>query len=158
MTVRHYHQLGLIQEPHRDGSGYRRDRSTDRLRLVQVRTLAGASVPLAEIEGLLEDPEYVRLTKRSWVALAWTPDAPRIDELASAPANSLLTNDARLAMPTSFGIRSDAATRYSLINHHRENQSPTGARLTALVEAHLRAAGAERLLASRGQHRLEAVA
>lgn len=48
-TVRHYHKLGVVEEPRRDGSGYRRYGSADLLRLVQVRTLAGAGVPLAEI-------------------------------------------------------------------------------------------------------------
>jgi DNA-binding transcriptional MerR regulator len=53
-TVRHYHQLGLVAEPERDSSGYRRYGSTDLIRLVQVRTLAGAGVPLAEIGELLD--------------------------------------------------------------------------------------------------------
>lgn len=41
-TVRHYHRLGLVAEPERDGSGYRRYGSADLLRLIQARTLAGA--------------------------------------------------------------------------------------------------------------------
>lgn len=53
-TVRHYHRLGLLDEPRRDSSGYRRYGSEDLLRLVQVRTLAAAGVPLAEIGGLLD--------------------------------------------------------------------------------------------------------
>jgi DNA-binding transcriptional MerR regulator len=53
-TVRHYHKLGLVEEPERDTSGYRRYRSADLLRLVQVRTLAAAGVPLAEIDPLLD--------------------------------------------------------------------------------------------------------
>ncbi|MFD5081944.1 MerR family transcriptional regulator [Kitasatospora sp. NPDC058406] len=53
-TVRHYHRLGLVAEPERDGSGYRRYGSADLLRLVQARTLAGAGVPLAEIGELLD--------------------------------------------------------------------------------------------------------
>lgn len=57
-TIRHYHQHGLIDEPRRDSSGYRRYGSADLLRLVQVRTLAAAGVPLAEINGLLDaEPE-----------------------------------------------------------------------------------------------------
>lgn len=57
-TVRHYHRLGLLAEPDRDSSGYRRYTSGDLLRLVQVRTLAGAGVPLAEIDELLDaDPD-----------------------------------------------------------------------------------------------------
>lgn len=53
-TVRHYHKLGLVEEPSRDGSGYRRYGSSDLLRLVQVRTLAAAGVPLADIGPLLD--------------------------------------------------------------------------------------------------------
>jgi MerR family transcriptional regulator, thiopeptide resistance regulator len=57
-TVRHYHRLGLLDEPRRDGSGYRRYGPADLLRLVQVRTLAAAGVPLAEIGALLDaDPD-----------------------------------------------------------------------------------------------------
>ncbi|MGW0247039.1 MerR family transcriptional regulator [Nocardia goodfellowii] len=53
-TVRHYHKQGLVAEPERDSSGYRRYDSADLLRLVQVRTLAAAGVPLAEIGPLLD--------------------------------------------------------------------------------------------------------
>ncbi|KUN09386.1 MerR family transcriptional regulator [Streptomyces yokosukanensis] len=57
-TIRHYHQQGLIDEPRRDRSGYRRYGSDDLLRLVQVRTPAGAGVPLAEIAPILDaDPD-----------------------------------------------------------------------------------------------------
>ncbi|WP_438290658.1 MerR family transcriptional regulator [Streptomyces sp. HUAS TT7] len=233
-TVRHYHRLGLVQEPERDGSGYRRYRSTDLLRLVQVRTLAGAGVPLAEIGDLLDagperfaaalddvrrrldeqiedlaarrdtlhrltqgdrallpdracavldrlavlefspdyvavqrealvlaramvpevfdrflaqleqwldDPEWIELTQRGWDAMSWGPDDPRIDGLASALADKLLANRAQLTMPTGPQHRSDTSSRYGLINHHREAQSPSIARLNALVEARLRAAG-----------------
>src|SRR5262249_4734735 len=53
-TVRHYHRLGLIDEPPGDRAGYRRYASADLLRLVQARTLAEAGVPLAEIEAILD--------------------------------------------------------------------------------------------------------
>ncbi|MBG0812748.1 MerR family transcriptional regulator [Planomonospora sp. ID82291] len=57
-TVRHYHKHGLIDEPRRDGSGYRRYGSADLLRLVRIRTLAAAGVPLAEIGPILDaDPD-----------------------------------------------------------------------------------------------------
>jgi len=52
-TVRHYHKHGLVEEPRRDSSGYRRYGSAELLRLVQVRTLAAAGVPLAEIKPML---------------------------------------------------------------------------------------------------------
>lgn len=59
-TVRHYHKLGLIAEPDRDTSGYRRYGSDELLRLVQARTLAAAGVPLAEVRHLLDadDAEF----------------------------------------------------------------------------------------------------
>ncbi|MET9552312.1 MerR family transcriptional regulator [Streptomyces sp. NPDC006645] len=233
-TVRHYHRLGLVAEPARDSSGYRRYGSADLLRLIQARTLAGAGVPLAEIgdlldadperfaavlddvhrrlterivdltarrdtlrrldhsdrallpdracavlerlselgfspdyvavqrEGLvlaralipeifdsfltqlehsLSDPQSIELTKRSWEARSWDPDDPRIDGLASEVAANLLTNGALQTMPAGFQSQSDAAARYGLVNHHGEDQGPSIARLNALVEANLRAAG-----------------
>lgn len=235
-TVRHYHRLGLVDEPERDGSGYRRYGSPDMLRLVQVRTLAGAGVPLAEIGGLLDadperfasalddverrltdrieelvarravlhrlaagdrlllperacvaldrfaelgfsagyvalqqealilaralvpevfdsfliqiehqlgDPQYVELMKRGQDAESWDPDDPRLEELASALSAKLLANRELLTMPAEFRARPDAATRYGLINHHREEQAPAAARLTELLEANLRAAGVD---------------
>ena len=64
-TVRHYHKLGLVEEPARDSSGYRRYGSAELLRLVQVRTLAAAGVPLAEIGALLDaDAGIVRRRAR----------------------------------------------------------------------------------------------
>jgi DNA-binding transcriptional MerR regulator len=233
-TVRHYHRLGLLDEPRRDASGYRRYASTDLLRLVQVRTLAEAGVPLAEIgdlldadperfvasladverrltdrieelvarrdtlhrladgdrallpdracalldrltelgfprdytasqrEGLvlaralapeffdgfltqlehrLDDPEYVELAKRSWEALSWDLDGPRLGELASALAANLLTNRALMEEQADFFSTPDATTRYELINNHRAEQMPTLTRLTALIEEKLRTAG-----------------
>ncbi|MFF3018534.1 MerR family transcriptional regulator [Streptomyces sp. NPDC057939] len=233
-TVRHYHRLGLLAEPARDGSGYRRYGSADLLRMVQVRTLAGAGVPLAEIGGLLDagperfaaalddvhrrlteriedlterrdtlhrlaqgdrallpdracrvldrlaelgfgpdyvagqrealvlaralvpeifesfltrlegslaDPESVEPTRRAWAARSWHPDDPRIEELASTLADQLLADRTLLEMPTGFRRTSDAASRYGVVNHHREDGSPSIARLNALVEAKLREAG-----------------
>ncbi|MFF4324398.1 MerR family transcriptional regulator [Streptomyces sp. NPDC001568] len=235
-TVRHYHRLGLVAEPERDGSGYRRYGSADLLRLVQARTLARAGVPLAEVGDLLDaeperfaaalddvyrrlteriedltarrdtlhrlgngdrvllpdracavldrltglgfgpdyvatqrealvltrallpeifdgfltrlqrsldDPEFVELTKRGSEAASWDPDDPRIEELASALAARLLTDRALLEMPTGSHGRSDTASRYGLVNHHREDRAPAIARLNALVEANLRAAGVD---------------
>lgn len=57
-TIRHYHRVGLVDEPRRDGSGYRRYSSSELLRLVQVRTLAQSGVPLSKIGALLgADPQ-----------------------------------------------------------------------------------------------------
>jgi DNA-binding transcriptional MerR regulator len=52
-AVRHYHQIGLLPEPERDHSGYRTYAAPDVVRLIRVRTLADAGVPLARVEELL---------------------------------------------------------------------------------------------------------
>ncbi|HTA07218.1 MAG TPA: MerR family transcriptional regulator [Streptosporangiaceae bacterium] len=52
-AVRHYHQRGLLQEPLRDSSGYRRYGVEHAIELVKIRTLAEAGVPLARIKELL---------------------------------------------------------------------------------------------------------
>lgn len=234
-TVRHYHKRGLIDEPLRDTSGYRRYGSADLLRLVQIRTLAAAGVPLAEIgaildadpdrfaaalvdverrlddriddliarrdmlrrlvtgnrallpegvlakldtvaaelgftpddvtmarEGLvllralvpegfddyvsrvergLDDPVYFSLIKRMWRAAEWEPDDPRIDELATALADHYLAHPELLPIPAALKDRTDGATRYSLLNHHGQEQKPVWARLNVLVEARWRSAG-----------------
>ncbi|MBD0692758.1 MerR family transcriptional regulator [Streptomyces sp. CBMA123] len=234
-TVRHYHEHGLLAEPRRDTSGYRRYGSDELLRLVQVRTLAGAGVPLAEIgplldaeaepfaaaladverrlaeriaeleerratlhrltegdrallpdracavlermadlgfapayvagqrealvlarvlvptgfdgflaqlEHRLDDQEFVELSMCAWEAGSWEPDDPRIEELAAAMAERFLANPALLGDADSLQAWSRAAAQYRLIDHHREDQAPSAARLTALTEARLRSAGA----------------
>ncbi|MFC7304001.1 MerR family transcriptional regulator [Streptomyces monticola] len=233
-TVRHYHKLGLVAEPERDSSGYRRYGSETLLRLVQARTLAAAGVPLAEIEPLLdadaaqfataladverqltdrieeltarrdtlhrladgnrallpdravallermadlgfpadevaatregwvlakalvpegfddylgdvelalEDPRGVALIKRGIEAASWEPDDPRIEELATAMADHYLANPAQLKIVTGLQARTEAATRYKMIAHHGEEPGSAVARMAALIEAKLRAAG-----------------
>jgi DNA-binding transcriptional MerR regulator len=52
-AVRHYHHIGLMPEPARDGSGYRTYGAGDVVRLIRIRTLAEAGVPLARVQELL---------------------------------------------------------------------------------------------------------
>ncbi|WP_028924707.1 MerR family transcriptional regulator [Pseudonocardia acaciae] len=52
-TVRHYHHVGLLPEPERDASGYRRYDAQAAVDLIRIRTLADAGVPLARIDALL---------------------------------------------------------------------------------------------------------
>ncbi|WP_189271702.1 MerR family transcriptional regulator [Kitasatospora griseola] len=233
-TVRHYHRLGLVAEPERDSSGYRRYGSAELLQLVQVRTLAAAGVPLAGIGAVLDaeaaqfgaaladvgrqlteridelvarrdtlqrladgdrallpdracavldrmrdlgldpgyvaaqrealvlaralvpagfdgflgqlerglhDREFVELTRRAWEAESWQPDDPRIEELAAALADRYLADPALLGDHASLRAWANAPAQYRLINNHREDRAPVAARLTALTEARLRAAG-----------------
>lgn len=52
-TVRHYHRVGLLDEPPRDASGYRRYTAEHAIQLLKIRALADAGVPLARIKELL---------------------------------------------------------------------------------------------------------
>lgn len=233
-TVRHYHKLGLVAEPERDGSGYRRYGSAELLRLVRVRALAEAGVPLAGVAALLDadaaslaaaladverhltarieeltarrdalhrladgdrallpdraaallermpglgftadevaaakegwvlaralvpegfddylahvedalrDARFVALSRRAAQVATWAPDDPRITELAAAMAEHYLANPAQLRIVTGLQARTETATRYELVAHHGEQRVPAAARLAALVETRLRAAG-----------------
>jgi DNA-binding transcriptional MerR regulator len=53
-AVRHYHQIGLLPEPERDRSGYRTYDAAALVRLIRIRTLAAAGVPLARVQELLD--------------------------------------------------------------------------------------------------------
>jgi DNA-binding transcriptional MerR regulator len=53
-TVRHYHRIGLLDEPERDGSGYRRYGPADVVRLVRIRRLRGLGMPLDQIAAGLD--------------------------------------------------------------------------------------------------------
>ncbi|GIH93310.1 MerR family DNA-binding transcriptional regulator [Planobispora siamensis] len=53
-AVRHYHQIGLLPEPERDESGYRRYGAMAVVSLIKIRTLANAGVPLSQIGRMLE--------------------------------------------------------------------------------------------------------
>jgi DNA-binding transcriptional MerR regulator len=65
-AVRHYHQVGLLPEPERDASGYRRYGAMAVVSLIKIRTLASAGVPLAEIGQLLaaDAPAFAEAVRR----------------------------------------------------------------------------------------------
>jgi DNA-binding transcriptional MerR regulator len=56
-AVRHYHAKGLLPEPDRDHSGYRRYDAKAVVELIKIRTLAEAGVPLARVHDLLAADE-----------------------------------------------------------------------------------------------------
>ena len=59
-AVRHYHARGLLPEPGRDHSGYRRYDAAAVVELIRIRTLAEAGVPLSRVRELLvaDDREF----------------------------------------------------------------------------------------------------
>jgi DNA-binding transcriptional MerR regulator len=57
-TVRHYHAIGLLPEPQRDPSGYRRYGSQDAIALVRAVRLRALGMPLPQVAAqLAESPE-----------------------------------------------------------------------------------------------------
>lgn len=56
-AVRHYHAKGLLPEPERDRSGYRRYDATAVVELIRIRTLADVGVPLSRVHQLLAADE-----------------------------------------------------------------------------------------------------
>ncbi len=56
-AVRHYHAKGLLPEPERDHSGYRRYDAAAVVELIRIKTLAEAGVPLSRVQDLLTADE-----------------------------------------------------------------------------------------------------
>lgn len=63
-AVRHYHEIGLLPEAKRDFSGYRTYDVEAVVRLIKIRTLAEAGVPLSRVHDLLDadDETFARET------------------------------------------------------------------------------------------------
>ncbi|NEW39803.1 MerR family transcriptional regulator [Nocardia cyriacigeorgica] len=56
-AVRHYHTKGLLPEPERDHSGYRRYPANALVELIRIKILAQSGVPLARVRELLRADE-----------------------------------------------------------------------------------------------------
>ncbi|MFD2797103.1 MerR family transcriptional regulator [Promicromonospora vindobonensis] len=48
-AVRHYHALGLLDEPHRTGNGYKQYETSHLIRLLQIKRLSDLGLPLSQI-------------------------------------------------------------------------------------------------------------
>ncbi|MCX4671175.1 MerR family transcriptional regulator [Streptomyces sp. NBC_01381] len=84
-TIRVYHDKGLLPEPDRDASGYRRYEARDAIDLIKIRTLAEAGVPLARIRELRSaTDEELQLALRE------------IDDQLTARIDGLRTTQGRL--------------------------------------------------------------
>jgi len=51
-TIRHYHRLGLLDEPERRANGYKQYGARDLVRLLRIRRLVDLGVPLSQIDGV----------------------------------------------------------------------------------------------------------
>ncbi|MEV4293820.1 MerR family transcriptional regulator [Microbispora rosea] len=58
-TVRHYHEIGLLDEPERLSNGYKVYRTEHLVRLLQIRRLTGLGFPLAAIAEMDDEPEQL---------------------------------------------------------------------------------------------------
>jgi DNA-binding transcriptional MerR regulator len=85
-AVRHYHQIGLLPEPERDASGYRRYGARAVVSLIKIRTLANAGVPLSRIGQMLEAD-----------AAAFAEAVQRIDTQLGAEIERLETSRKQIA-------------------------------------------------------------
>ncbi|WP_084845090.1 MerR family transcriptional regulator [Prescottella equi] len=89
-TVRHYHRLGLLDEPRRLANGYREYDMGDLIRLMRVRWLAGAGVPLGSVSSM------VAATTDETAADDLEADLTELIETIEAERRVLATKSARL--------------------------------------------------------------
>ncbi|SDK87422.1 DNA-binding transcriptional regulator, MerR family [Actinopolyspora mzabensis] len=64
-TVRHYHEVGLLDEPERAANGYKRYRIGHLVRLLRIRRLVDLGVPLSEIAVMEESEENTEQSLRA---------------------------------------------------------------------------------------------
>lgn len=55
-ALRHYHQVGVLAEPQRDGNGYRNYRVGDLVQVLRIRRLAALGIPLERMHDMLNEP------------------------------------------------------------------------------------------------------
>jgi DNA-binding transcriptional MerR regulator len=98
-TIRHYHAIGLLEEPERAGNGYKQYETAHLVRLLQIARLRELGMPLADIAELESSGETFTKTLR--------------------------TLDARLAesIGRSEAVRAEIA---ELLEHHAEPDVPAG--------------------------------
>ena len=89
-AVRHYHQTGLLPEPDRDSSGYRRYDAQAVVDLIRIRTLTEAGVPLTRVHELIRatPEEFATASREIGQALARQIEELRQRELRVAALQS----------------------------------------------------------------------
>ncbi|WP_243788616.1 MerR family transcriptional regulator [Saccharopolyspora gloriosae] len=64
-TVRHYHRIGLLDEPERSSNGYKKYGVRHLIRLLRIRRLVDLGVPLSDIAAVEESGEHAEQTLRT---------------------------------------------------------------------------------------------
>lgn len=100
-TVRHYHQLGLLDEPVRASNGYKQYQVAHLVRLLQITRLANLGVPLAQIAQMKHADQNSEAALRALD----TELAATVDRLLRirAELEGILAHGAPAETPAGFG-------------------------------------------------------
>ena len=135
-AVRHYHEIGLLDEPERKTNGYKQYQVAHLLRLLQITRLAGLGVPLAQIASLAhadQDPdEAIRVLDAELEATV-----ERLQRIRGELA-LILRHRAPPEMPPGFSeVASEMSTadRSFIMIYSRVFDDPTMDQLRRLIEA-----------------------
>ena len=138
-AVRHYHQIGLLPEPERDASGYRTYAAPDVVRLIRIRTLAEAGVPLARVQELLGADEEAFAGAVSEIDVRLRAEIRELQEHRRRIAK--LASGDNLALPSSVtdyldGMRSYGAPEV-MVEMERDAWILIAARLPDQIEEYM---------------------
>ncbi|MGV9851200.1 MerR family transcriptional regulator [Streptomyces sp. NPDC003442] len=104
-TVRHYHQIGLLEEPERAANGYKRYRVNHLVRLLRIRRLVDLGVPLSDVpsvESADESAEQILRALDAELAASIERRQRMRQELAA-----ILENRTSIDLPADFKRRAD---------------------------------------------------
>jgi DNA-binding transcriptional MerR regulator len=104
-TVRHYHELGLLEEPDRASNGYKRYGVSHLVRLLRIRRLTGLGVALADVPSVESGDEGARQVLRDLDA-ELAADIERRQRMRRELAD-VLDDRAALDMPPAFRTLAD---------------------------------------------------
>ncbi|MGW0787614.1 MerR family transcriptional regulator [Streptomyces sp. NPDC002911] len=105
-TVRHYHKVGLLDEPERTANGYKRYGAKHLVRLLRIRRLVELGVPLSDIPSVEAAPdervEQILRALDAELAASIERQQRMRQELAA-----ILDNQASIDLPTGFRTLAD---------------------------------------------------
>ncbi|WP_162005142.1 MerR family transcriptional regulator [Dictyobacter vulcani] len=134
-TLRHYHKIGLLQEPERTPAGYRLYSAQDLLRLQQIRQLQSFGLPLKLIKTMLGEPTE----KHSWREILVALDqelATQMSELMQRRTRiqELLAQDTPLQLEQP-DTRATVNWMKDLLGEYTDKLSPEALQLEAKIWA-----------------------
>ena len=107
-TIRHYHAIGLLEEPERAGNGYKQYGTAHLVRLLQIARLRELGMPLADIAELETSGETFTQTLQALDAQL--AESIARSEALRAEIAELLRHDAEADVPAGFASVADALT------------------------------------------------